>query len=154
MNVHLLWVVAIALALTACSEQQTPAQPEESEEPQVAAPAIEAEEPDELQESAEPEDAVSQEFIYHMHAHADQMDELMFALSDGDLDRAMTPAYWLSRHKTVEGVPEDWRPHVIGMREAALAVESATDIDAARAAAEQISVHCQGCHAAAGVMTP
>ena len=87
-----------------------------------------------------------------MHAHAEQMDELMFALADGDLVGAMTPAYWLGRHKTVRGVPDEWQKYVAGMREAALAVESANDLETARAAAEEISKQCQGCHTAAGVV--
>jgi hypothetical protein len=37
------------------------------------------------------------------------------------------------------------------MREAAQAVEEASDLQAARAAAERISDQCQGCHAAADV---
>ena len=164
MNVHLLWVIAITLFLAACGEQQPPAQPEEPEESQVAAPAAEPEEPqaaapatepEETEEPAEPEFAVSEEFLDHMHAHAEHMDDLMFALADGDLDGAMTPAYWLSRHRPLtHDVPEDWQKHILGMREAALAVEAATDLETARAAAEQISLHCQDCHSAAGVMVP
>ena len=150
MNVHLLWLIATALFLAACSKQEPPPEPEE---PQVAAPASGPQEAA-SQETAEPEFAVSEAFVDHMHAHAEQMDELMFALSDGDLDGAMTPAYWLSRHKTVSGVPEEWQQHIVGMREAALEVEAATDIETARAAAEKISEHCQGCHAVAGVTTP
>lgn len=155
MNVHLLWVIAIAFFLAACGDKQAPAEPEEAP---VAAPATEPvvpEEAEEPQAQAEPEHAVSEAFIDHMHAHAEQMDDLMFALADGDLDGAMTPAYWLSRHRTVSTeVPEDWQEHIQGMREAALAVEASTDIESARAAAEQISVHCQGCHSVAGVVTP
>ena len=86
-----------------------------------------------------------------MHRHADQLDELMFALSDGDLVAAMTPAYWLSRHDSVEGVPDEWQPHLVGMREAALKIESVHDLDSARALAEEVSTHCQACHLAAGV---
>ena len=37
------------------------------------------------------------------------------------------------------------------MRAAARDVGMATDLETAGAAAERITVHCQGCHAAAGV---
>ena len=149
MNVHLLWVIALAVFMSACSEQTAP---QEAEEPQ-AAPVAEPEVPAEPAESTEPGFPVSEEFINHMHAHAEQMDEMMFALADGDLEGATTAAYWLSRHKSVEGVPDDWHQHIVGMREEAKAVENAADLDSARAAAERISTHCQGCHTAAGVMT-
>ena len=86
-----------------------------------------------------------------MHDHADKLDELMFALADGNLEDAMTPAYWLSRHETVDGVPQEWQQYVTNMRGAAMAVESAGDLEAARAAAEQISRQCQACHEAAGI---
>lgn len=95
-----------------------------------------------------------QAFIDHMHAHAEQLDDLMFALADGDLEGAMTPAFWLSRHDAVEGVPEEWQQYVTGMRKAAAAVESAGDLEAAKAAAERLSEQCQACHTAAGISTP
>ena len=86
-----------------------------------------------------------------MHAHAEQLDNLNFALADGDLPRALTAAYWLSGHQEVSGIREEWRPYLDGMREAAKDIEEAKDLDAARAAAERINEQCQGCHAAAGV---
>ena len=141
MKIHALSIAAIAFGLAACGEQEPPAT--QQAEPPATAP--------EATEPLQAEKPVNQEFIDHMHAHAEQLDELMFALADDDLAGAMTPAYWLSRHRTVSGVPDAWQQYVDGMREAALAVESATDLETARAAAEQITVHCQGCHAAAGV---
>jgi hypothetical protein len=146
MKLSLLWTTAIAFCVTACGEQQQPAP---AEAPPAAAPEATAEV---STEPVQPEAAVNEEFINHMHAHAEHMDELMFALSDGDLEGAMTPAYWLGRHKSVEGVPDEWQHFVTGMREAALAVESANDIETAQTAAEEISKQCQGCHTAAGVV--
>lgn len=145
MRTSLIWITATAFCVTACGKQEPPAA---AEAPAATpGPAAEA-----RTEAAQPKAMVNEEFINHMHAHADQMDELMFALSDDDLDGAMTPAYWLGRHKTVEGLPDEWQHYVIGMREAAHAVEAANDIDTARAAAEEISRQCQGCHTAAGVV--
>ncbi len=148
MKIHAFWIAAIALSLTACGEQKQPEpqQPEGAAEAAAAADAAMAE--------AEAAAMVSQGFIDHMHAHAEQLDELMFALADDDLEGAMTPAYWLSRHDTVEGIPDEWLDYVVGMRKAALDVGRATDHATARAAAEQISANCQGCHTAAGVADP
>ena len=141
MRTHLFWMMAIALFLAACDQQPPPAdEPEPTTSETVAQPE-------------EPSPMVDQEFIEHMHQHAAKMDEIMFALADGDLDAAHTPAYWLGGHLSPDGIRAEWQPYLTGMREAALGVELATDLDTARAAAEQISVHCQGCHAAAGIAT-
>ena len=145
MKIATLWAIGIASLLAACGNE-----PPAGEPPVSAA----AEEPVAVAEPA-PAPAnpgYDEEFIEHMHTHADRMDEMMFALDDGDLQAAMIPAYWLSRHNTVEGIPDEWQPFVTGMREGARAVEEATDLESARTAAEGISVHCQGCHAAAGVL--
>lgn len=141
MRIHALWATVFAFCLVACGEQQQPPQP--AVEPPVAAPA---------EEPGQAEVMVDKDFIEHMHGHAKKMDEIMFALADGDLDAAMTPAFWLGRHESVAGLPDDLQQYLIGMREGARAVERATDIDTARAAAEGITTHCQGCHAAAGIV--
>ena len=145
MTNRMLLAVGSAVFLVACGEQQAPAP---AEPPPAPAPVETAEA---SKEPARPAAVVTEEFIDHMHAHADHVDEMMFALSDGDLEAARTPAYWLSRHKMVEGLPEDWQQYVTGMREAASVVEGADDIETARAAAEKISEQCQACHAEAGV---
>ena len=135
-----LCTITLAMGLVACGKQEpaAPAQP-----PVDQAPAAE--------ESATATPQFDQEFIDHMHAHAEQLDELMFALADEDLEAAMTPAYWLSRHEAVAGVPDEWQQYISGMREAALTVEAATDLAAAQAAAHDITAQCQACHAAAGI---
>ena len=92
-------------------------------------------------------------FMDHMHAHAEHLDELNFALEDGDPEAARTAAYWLSRHKTVGGLPEELQPFLVGMRDAARAAEEAKELDTAREAARQIGKQCQACHAAVGVVT-
>jgi cytochrome c556 len=142
MKVHTLFIMSCALCVVACSKQE-PVEPEQPEAGSSAAPA----------EEMAKEPLFDQAFIDHMHAHAEQLDELMFALADDDLDGAMTPAFWLSRHDSVTGVPEEWQQYITGMREAASAVEAAADLDAAKAAAEVISTQCQACHATAGVNT-
>jgi hypothetical protein len=142
MKTYVLWLASFALVLAACGKQE-PAEPQQPDD--TAAPAAS------MAEEPAPAPAFDQAFIDHMHQHADQLDDLMFALADDDLVGAMTPAYWLSRHDSVEGIPEEWQQHVTGMREAALKVESTNDLEAARAAAEEISLHCQACHLAAGV---
>lgn len=134
-------IVFFTLTLAACGQQEQ-AEPGQPQSDQVAAPAEEAPAAD-----AAADDAV----VDHMHSHAEKLDDLMFALADGDLERARTPAYWLSQHEVLEGIPEEWQDYAIGMHNAAYEVEIAEDLEAARAAAEDISAHCQGCHAAAGL---
>ena len=143
MNVHTLSIIAITLCLAACSKQE-PAEPA----PETEKAAVPAEE---MQET---EAAIDTAFVDHMHEHAAKLDDLMFALEDGNLDGAQTPAYWLSQHDAVEGVPEELREYLTGMRNAAYDVEMAEDLDTARAAAKKISDQCQGCHNAAGVEIP
>ena len=141
MRIIALFTITLAMSLAACSKQE-PAAPETPASDDTAAPA----------EQAAPEvTETKQAFINHMHMHAEQLDDLMFALADGDLEGARTPAYWLSRHDAVEGLSEDLQIFVVTMREAAFAVEEAPDLETARAAAEKISAECQGCHDAAGV---
>ncbi len=140
MKPHALWIAAIALSLSACGERQ------QAETPQAqTSPAAETTAKDLRAE-------VDEAFIEHMHMHAEQLDDLMFALADEDLEASRTPAYWLSRHETVKGIPDEWQQYVIEVRRAALEVEQAEDLESARAAGEKLSARCQDCHAAAGVM--
>ena len=149
MKLHSLLFVGFALCLTACAEKKESA-PEPAAkpapEPAAAAPAEPA-----AEMLSEEEIARDEAFIDHMHAHAEQLDNLNFALADEDLEGAMTAAYWLSGHQEVSGIKDEWRPFLVGMRKAAQAVEEATDLDGARAAAERINDNCQGCHDVAGV---
>lgn len=142
MKLHALLIVGLAMCVMGCAEKK---EPEPAVAPQAAEPAP-AEPP-----AVEEERVRDAEFIDHMHAHAEQLDNLNFALADDDLEGAMTAAYWLSGHQEVSGLEEEWQPYLTGMRKAAQDVEEATDLEAARAAAERINEQCQGCHAAAGV---
>ena len=148
-----LLLLALALGVTGCAEKEAPApEPATEPAPQAAVPAA-AETPAATEAaSAEEESARGNDFIDHMHAHAEQLDNLNFALADDDLPGAMTAAYWLSGHQEVSGLKEEWQPFLEGMRKAAHDVEEATDLEAARAAAERINENCQGCHEAAGAM--
>lgn len=150
MRIQLISMTAMALCLVACEKQQVP-----TEEPTATAP------PDELSdmvtEAADQQEqaaaVVDPALVEHMHEHADKMDEIMFALEDNDLEGAAEAASWLGGHQTPEGISDEWRPYLLGMREAATSVELAPDIESARAAAEEISSHCQECHTAAGIVT-
>lgn len=152
MKLQLIVILAFAAGLAGCAEKEPTAADEGVDEQAIqaedAAPAADVEAPPAQAEAWR--DAV---FIKHMHQHAEYLDDLNFALDDEDLEMAMPPAYWLSRHDSVEGLPEELQPFLTGMREAARAVEAAEDLDAARAAAQQIGKQCQACHAAAGVST-
>jgi hypothetical protein len=135
---------AICLVLGACSGGEPPAEMAETEAPAEAGSGTEPMEPD-------TGIVVDEAFLNHMHAHADMLDEINYALSDGDLESAITPAYWLSKHHDFRGMPEEWKPFAQGMRDAAAAVESAEDLETARAAAARIDNYCRDCHTAAGI---
>ena len=151
MNSRTFWTFALASCLIACGKQ-----PPADEAPVETA----ADEPVATAESAPMEPAATepampvfdQEFLDHMHAHAERVDEINYALDDGNLDEAKAAARWLSEHKTVEGIPEEWQKYVNNVREAASRVEGAVDLDSARVAAEAIAPQCQSCHAAAGIL--
>lgn len=142
------WVLAAALCFVACGKQ--PPTEDVTAEAPAEQPAL-TEEPAAAEDTSSAELVFDQAFIEHMHVHAERVDELMFALDDGNLDAARSPAAWLSRHQAEDRIPDEWLPYLMAMRESARSVENATDIEVARAAAEQISVHCQGCHTAAGI---
>ena len=153
MKLHLLLVLGLAVSVVGCAEKEevAPEQMDAMEEGMSAAAEEAAVEPEAMPAPAE--DWRNSNFMDHMHAHAEHLDDLNFALDDDDLEAAMTPAYWLSRHKALDGLPEDLQPFLVRMRESARAVEEAEDLDAARAAARQIGTACQACHAAVGVAT-
>jgi hypothetical protein len=150
MRSRTLWVFAAAACLGACGKQPP------AEDAAVEAPA---DEPVVVEQATAADEAVpaelvfDQAFIDHMHVHAERVDELMFALEDGDLDAARSPAAWLSRHQPEDRIPDEWLPYLEAMQKSARAVENATKLETARAAAEQISVYCQECHTAAGINT-
>jgi soluble cytochrome b562 len=146
MKLHVLLIVGFALSMVGCGRQEQAA-PEETGAAQPSAPAAEAV-PAETEKKSYEYDG----FLEHMHAHADQIDDINIALSDGDLEAVRKPAAWLSRHDPASGIPDDWQPYLDGMREAARDVENAPDLETATAASIRITEQCQGCHAAAGII--
>ena len=169
MKLHVLLLIAFAAALAACGEKEQAAAPTESEMDAPEAAAVEMPEAEDTEAAADEVDddvesgpdatlADIQEWrtealLDHMHAHAEQLDDLNYALDDGDLFRASTSAYWLGRHDVIKGLPDNLQPYVTGMRVAARAVEEAEDIETAKAAAKGVGEACQACHAAAEVST-
>lgn len=151
MKLHTLLIVGFALSMTGCAEKEQ-AVPEVVDE--VQAPPAAAEAPPATAEAApaKTEEWMNDAFLKHMHRHADKLDDLNLALADGDLDAAITSANWLSRHDAVTGIPPKWQLYLEGMREAASAVGEASDLEAARLAAERITENCQGCHVTAGIV--
>ncbi len=139
MNVRMILIAWVALSALGCAREEPPVEQTDDDRgtPQAAA--------------TETQTWKTDAFMRHMHLHASQIDKLNLALAEGDFDGAMTPAYWLSRHDEVDGIPVELQRYIKGMRSAAREVEESTDFDTARAAAERITVHCQGCHSAADV---
>ena len=138
MNFRMLLIIGFAVSVASCAKEEQPVPEGVDEAPAAEAPPVE--------KKAWQDDA----FLKHMHMHAEKLDDLNFALADGDLEAAMTPAYWMSRHETVI-VPSEMQIYFLGMREAARDVEEATDLEAATLGAERIEEQCQGCHATAGI---
>lgn len=136
-------LVTSAFTLSACSENRQAAAATADERPgAIRMP---------LPEPASAKlDAARNALIDHMHLHARQLGRLVKALQSGDLEATQTPAYWLSRHEEIREFPEEWRPHLVSMREAAKDVQWSTDIQTARAAAGRIAESCHACHAEAG----
>ena len=149
MKLHVLLIIGFALSVTGCENKEQAAPEQEAEAP-TTAPAAESlvtEDP-----AAEKESYYFDGIVKHMHSHADQVDLIDIALDDGDLEASRLPARWLWRHDRMSDVPADWLPYLVSMREAARDVESAADLETARAASKRITEQCQACHTAAGVM--
>lgn len=149
MKLYVLLIIGFALSVLGC-ENKEQAAPEQEAEATTTAPAA---------ESMATEDPAAEEKSYyfdgivkHMHSHADQVDVIDIALDDGDLEAAKLPARWLWRHNRMSDVPTDWLPYLVSMREAARAVENATDLETARAASKRITEQCLACHTAAGII--
>jgi hypothetical protein len=145
MKIYALLIVGFTLGVTGCAEKEQ-AMPVQDDDAEMATTSADAD-----LAAIEKATMGSEAFIRHMHLHASHLDGLNAALAAGDLEAAQTPAHWLLRHEGVTGHPEDWLPHIDGMRDAARAVTDATDIAAARGAAQRITEGCRGCHAAAGL---
>ena len=145
MKLNMIFLIGFAAGIAGCAEKEQSA----PEQANAMPPAMSTVEPEAA--PAQIEDWRASNFLDHMHAHAEHLDDLNYALDDGDFEGAMTPAYWLSRHETVGGLPADLQPFLVGMRAAAGVVEETKDLVAARAAAERIGKECQSCHTAAGV---
>lgn len=138
MNLHQLLVVGLILSVTACAEKE-----QVNSEPMDEAPMTA---PEAVDPAAGNASWQNDSFLEHMHLHAEKLDDLNYALADDDLEGAKTPAFWLSRHDTVSDVQPEWLQFLYGMRIEAEAVEAATDLETARAAAARINAQCQGCH--------
>lgn len=136
MNLHTILIVGLAFAVAGCAEEE-----------QVASAPAEEAAPSEAAAPWETDDSWRNVgFMQHMHEHAEYLDELNFALADGDLEAAMVPANWLASHETYADVQPEWMPYLYEMRSEAEAVEAASDLGTARAAAARINAKCQGCH--------
>ena len=141
MKLQTILIVGLGLIVAGCgqTEQADPAPMDEAATAEAAAPW----EVDDSWRTAE--------FMQHMHQHAEYLDELNFALAEGDLEAAMVPANWLASHETYTDVQSEWLPFLYGMRTEAEAVEAANDLVTARAAAARINAPCQACHASVGM---
>ena len=145
MRLHMILVVGFVLIAAGCAEEQQAASEAMDEAPVTASDAVAVTPGDEIWQNAT--------FRQHMHLHAEKLDEINYALADGNLDAVKEPAKWLADHDTEIDVQSDWLPHLYRMRTEAEALEAAPDIATARAAAQRITMQCQECHVAVGIDT-
>ena len=162
MKFHLVLLLSLTIGLIGCAEKD-----EAVAEPEVTAAEVEAEMEEAVPETVDAPDVEAaatnetvaviegwrdEALLDHMHVHAERLDEINYALDEGDLEATKMPASWLSQHETVDGLPDEFQPFVTGMRDAAADIESAEDVATAKAAAQRIVVQCQACHAATGAI--
>jgi len=143
MNLRTILVLCFVLGVAGCAEKE-----QVSSEPPDETPMTPRET---AVSTAENEVWRNESFIEHMHIHAEKLDELNFALADGDLEAAKASANWLATHDTDSNMQSELIPHLYRMRTEAEAVEAAPDIATAQAAAQRITNQCQKCHAAVGI---
>lgn len=141
MKLHMIVIVGVTLSVMGCAEKAEVSSEPMDEGSAAAAAAVTA--GDEIWRN--------EAFVDHMHVHAERLDDLNFALADGDLEAAKASANWLSTHDTNADIQSDWLPFLYGMRNEAEAVEAAPDIATAQAAAQRITAKCQECHTAVGL---
>jgi hypothetical protein len=145
MRLSIALVLGLVLGVTGCAEKEQDSSGSSGEMP-MAAPEAPA-------SAAENEIWRNEAFVQHMHLHAERLDELNFALADGNLTEAKASADWLATHDSDSNIQSDWMPHLYRMRAEAEAVSAAPDIATAQAAALRITGQCQECHAAVGIDT-
>lgn len=90
------------------------------------------------------------EVTAHMQDHFAKVDELQRAVIAGNLEATKAPAKWLSEHAAMPGMPDDWKPYLPALREAAGAAAGATDLVTAARATAQVGAACGECHSALG----
>ena len=147
MKIEKLVLIAAMLGLlVACADKEadtaadTKAQPPAAET--AAPPAMPV---------PEPEPSFDREaFLNHMHVHSIHLERINEALAAGDMEAVETPAYWMSTHDAIDGLPRGWGQHLAGIREEAYTIQTTDDIEWARGAAERLAGHCQACHEANG----
>ena len=160
MKIHLILLLSFTLGFAGCAEKEAAAPEMETAAPEAV---MEEATPDtvdasELEAAATNETTAviegwrDEELLNLMHVRAERLDEVNYALDDGDLEAAKMPAKWLAEHRPIEGLPEQLQPFVDGMREAAAEIEGAETVAAAQASAQGIVAQCQACHAATGAI--
>lgn len=153
MRVHTFLLVSIALGMAGCAEKEEAAADAATDiepvAPEETAAPVDEHAPDHTK--AVIQDWRTTELLDHMHVHAVHLDDINYALDDDDIDGARSAAQWIAQHNDVADLPSELLPFVDGMREAAIAVETASDLDTARAAADQIVAQCRACHDAEGI---
>lgn len=89
-----------------------------------------------------------------MRIHFDQAVEVQFAVVKGDLVRVRELGARLAEPRSIPGLPPGAGTHLEAVREAALAVARAVDVEEAASASARLAGTCGRCHREFGVGLP
>jgi mono/diheme cytochrome c family protein len=129
---RLLGILALGLCVSACGDDEQPAQSDE--------PAAET----------NPEEARATT-LRLMAEHYTKATEGRQAIIGDDIDAARVAMQWLADNETHQGgLPDELRPHLANMREKAGRFTSASTLTDAGVAFGLLLTHCGECHDAAG----
>ena len=84
----------------------------------------------------------------HMHEHLGRISTIKSFIIMGNLDGVREPAVWLAEHKSVPGLPDNYRPFVDMMRGYAREVAAAPDLQSAAISVSAMARTCSNCHLA------
>jgi mono/diheme cytochrome c family protein len=86
----------------------------------------------------------------HMQDHFTRGAKMRDAIIAGDLEAAKKDAQWMAEHQVSDDLPDNWKPHVKVLKDAAKQTLDAQDIAAAAMHTAAMSRACGECHAKLG----
>ncbi len=87
----------------------------------------------------------------HMQEHLERVNAIRDAILLSDVESVREPAVWLADHDPLPDIELIYEPFVLSLREHAVEIVSAADVETAAAATARIAVDCGNCHRATDV---